>query len=67
MDSFLLIDLRKIESALAIGDVEAAKIILYAVITREEAAQHSVEPTLKKCPSCGADEDDCFVWCPRGN
>lgn len=31
------------------------------------AAQQSVEPTLKKCPSCGADEGECFVWCPRGN
>jgi hypothetical protein len=31
------------------------------------ATQQSVEPTLKKCPSCGADEGNCFVWCPRCN
>ena len=28
-----------------------------------QTAEHSV-PILKKCPSCGADEGDCFVWCP---
>lgn len=30
-----------------------------------EAVEHSVEPTLKKCPHCGADQGDCFVWCPE--
>lgn len=32
-----------------------------------DTAQHGVERTPSKCPSCGADEGDCFVWCARGD
>ena len=32
-----------------------------------EATEQSVERTLPKCPSCGADDGDCFVWCARVN
>jgi len=58
MESFLLADLRKIESALAVGDIEAAKIMLYVVITREESAEQNVQRIGGTCAVCGGLERD---------
>lgn len=52
MESFLLTDLKKIKLALAVGDINAAKILLYIVITREEVAAQAAAQAAEPVCTC---------------
>ncbi|MFH1372091.1 MAG: hypothetical protein ABII09_12515 [Planctomycetota bacterium] len=59
----LLLLIEKLQAAGRRGDIVG--VIANELDAKDRKNAQQVEPTLKKCPSCGADEGDCFVWCLR--